>query len=290
MTRGNSVPRAMQPIPAAAGIGLRTPHMRQVLEQRPPARWFEVHSENYFHQGSSTFDDLLTIRAEFSVSLHGVGLSLGSVDPLDREHLAKLKALAERIEPGLISEHLCWGSVGGLHLNDLLPLPYTDEAMRHVAGRIEQVQDCLSREILIENVSSYLQYRCSEMPEAEFLTGVAIRSGCKLLLDVNNVYVSASNNGGEVSAYIDAIPRHLVAEIHLAGHSRNRYGDRDVLVDTHNAPVCEAVWQAFEHAVHRFGPVPTLIEWDADLPPLSVLLAEAERAQSYLEQSHARAA
>lgn len=280
----------MQPVPAAAGIGLRTPHMQQVLQQHPSVPWFEVHSENYFHEGSGVVADLLAVRDRYPLSLHGVGLSLGSVDPLDREHLCKLKSLVEKTEPGLVSEHLCWGSVNGRHLNDLLPLPYTREAARHVAGRIEEVQEYLGREILIENVSSYFEYRCSEMPEAEFLASVALRSGCRLLLDVNNVYVSVTNNGGDAKAYIDAIPPHLVAEFHLAGHTRNRYDSRDVLVDTHNAPVCEPVWKLFEHAVRRFGPLPTLIEWDADLPPLATLIAEAKRADHYLEQSHACAA
>lgn len=281
---------AMQPIPAAAGIGLRTPHMSQVLAERPPIPWLEVHSENFFHPGSAAFADLMRIREDYPLSLHGVGLSLGSVDPLDREHLAKLKALVDAVEPGLVSEHLCWGSIDGRHVNDLLPLPYTDEALHHVAVRIEEVQDFLGREILIENVSSYFEYRCSEMPEAEFLTRVARRSGCLLLLDVNNIYVSAMNNGGDVFDYIETIPQSLVAEIHLAGHSRNRYGDRDVLVDTHNAPVCEPVWQAYAHAIGRFAMVPTLIEWDADLPTLDTLLGEAARADRYLEHDNACAA
>lgn len=281
---------AMQPIPAAAGIGLRLPHMRQILEERPSIPWLEVHSENFFHPGSAAFNDLLRIRQDYPLSLHGVGLSLGSVDPLDREHLAKLGALVDTTEPGLVSEHLCWGSIDGRHVNDLLPLPYTEEALRHVAVRIEEVQDFLGREILIENVSSYFEYRCSEMPEAEFLTRVARRSGCMLLLDVNNIFVSAANNGGDVFDYIEAIPQSLVAEIHLAGHSRNRYGDRDILVDTHNAPVCDAVWQAYAHAIGRFAATPTLIEWDTDLPALQTLLDEAQRASHFLEQCHARAA
>lgn len=287
---GNTPIRAMQPIPAAAGIGLRLPHMQQVLTERPPIPWLEVHSENFFHPGSAAYADLLRIREHYPLSLHGVGLSLGSVDPLDREHLAKLKALVDATEPGFVSEHLCWGSIDGRHVNDLLPLPYTEEAVRHVAVRVEEVQDFLRREILIENVSSYFEYRCSEMPEAEFLRRIARRSGCMLLLDVNNIFVSASNNGGDVFEFIEAIPQSLVAEIHLAGHSRNRYGNRDVLVDTHNAPVCEPVWQAYAQAIGRFAATPTLIEWDADLPPLHTLLDEARRASRFLEQSHACAA
>lgn len=281
---------AMQPIPAVAGIGLRTPHMRQVLSELPPIPWLEVHSENFFHPGSAAFNDLLRIREEYPLSLHGVGSSLGSVDPLDHDHLTRLKALVDAVEPGLVSEHLCWGSIDGRHVNDLLPLPYTEEALRHIAIRIEELQDFLGREILIENVSSYFEYSCSEMQEAEFLTRVARRSGCLLLLDVNNIYVSATNNTGDVFDYIEAIPQSLVAEIHLAGHSRNRYGDRDILVDTHNAPVCEPVWQAYAHAIGRFAAVPTLIEWDADLPSLDTLMAEAARADRFLEQNHACAA
>lgn len=280
----------MKPIPAAAGIGLRTPHIRTILDERPDIAWLEVHSENYFHPGSGMQEKLLALRPDYPISLHGVGLSLGSVDPLDREHLARLKSLVELVDPGLVSEHLCWGSVNGRHVNDLLPMPYTEEAARHVAERISETQAVLRRELLIENVSSYFEYRCSEMSEAEFLVSVAEQAGCRILLDVNNIYVAVTNNGGNVAEYIDTIPPALVGEIHLAGHSRNRFGEREILVDTHSSAVCDEVWSAYEYAIARLGVQPTLIEWDTEIPPLETLLAEARKAELLMEKAHVRAA
>ena len=277
-------------IPARAGIGLRGPHQAQFLSGRPPVAWLEAHSENYFAENGVAVATLERIRADYPISLHGVGLSLGSVDPLDIEHLRKLKQLHERIEPGLVSEHLSWGSVDGRYLNDLLPLPYTEEAIAHITARIQQVQEYLQRQILIENVSGYLEYRSSSMPEWEFLTAVTERSGARILLDVNNIYVNAQNHGISAEDYIDSVPVESVAEIHLAGHSVQVFDDLEILVDTHNALICDEVWTLYEAAAARFGAVPTLIEWDSELPPLQTLLNEAERAQQRLEKANELAA
>ena len=278
------------PIPARAGIGLRAEHYDAVLDRRPSVGWLEVHSENYFGAGGKPQDYLERIRPHYPLSLHGVGLSIGSTDPLDRRHLVALKTLIRRFEPALVSEHLSWGSVGGRHFNDLLPLPYTEEALDHLAGRVSETQDILGRQILIENPSSYLQYVESVIPEWDFLAELARRSGCGVLLDVNNIYVSARNHGFDASAYLQAIPHPMVQEIHLAGFTVNRFDDGEILIDTHNQPVCSAVWALYRQAVQRFGQIPTLIEWDADLPDLAVLVAEAERADAILGERHAQAA
>jgi uncharacterized protein (UPF0276 family) len=271
-------------VPARAGIGLRADHYFQVLDEHPAVAWFEVHSENYFGAGGRPLDCLERIRAHYPLSLHGVGLSLGSSDPLNQRHLGRLRDLIARCEPGLVSDHLSWSSVGGRYLNDLLPLPQTRAAARHAAGRIARVQDALRREILIENLSSYLEFAGAEMPEAEFLVAVAERAGCRILLDVNNVYVSSVNHGFDPYRYLDAVPPRLVAEIHLAGHTRRVFEDGEILIDTHNALVCAPVWALYRHALGRLGPVPTLIEWDKDLPPLAVLQEEAARAQDLIDQ------
>lgn len=272
------------PIPACAGIGLRAEHYREVLENRPPAGWLEVHSENFFGAGGRPLHVLEQVRAHYPLSLHGVGLSIGSTDPLNVRHLDQLKALIRRFQPALVSEHLCWGSVGGRYLNDLLPLPYTEEALDYVAGRVRQVQDYLGRQILIENVSSYLEYVESSIPEWEFLTALAERSGCGILLDVNNIYVNACNHGFEAETFVDAVAGEPVQEIHLAGHTVNRFEDGQILIDTHNRPVCDAVWSLYRRAIRRFGATPTLIEWDTDLPPLAVLLDEARRADAIIRE------
>lgn len=277
-------------IPARAGIGLRAAHYLDVIEQRPAIGWFEVHSENYFGAGGKPLLYLERVRADYPLSLHGVGLSLGSTDDLHRPHLDNLRQLIERFEPAFVSEHLSWSSVGGRYLNDLLPLPYTDEALRHVSERITRVQEYLGRQILVENISSYLQYEESTLPEAEFLGEVARRSGCGILLDVNNVYVSACNHGFDPETYLDSIPRACVQEMHLAGFTRKQFADGEILIDTHNQPVAPDVWRLYEAAVRRFGRVPTLIEWDSDLPALEVLLDEAHKADTILENAHALAA
>ena len=279
-----------EPIPAAAGIGLRGPHHDAFLSGGPAVPWLETHSENYFAEDGIPVQALERIRANYPLSLHGVGLSIGSVDPLDSDHLTKLRRLVKRLEPGLVSEHLSWGSIGGAHLNDLLPLPYTEEALAHMVGRVAQVQDFLGTQILIENVSSYLEYSSSTIPEWDFLAAVARESGCGILLDINNIYVNACNHGFTASDYLEAIPVEPVAEMHLAGHSVQRYDQCDILVDTHNAPVCEEVWTLYEQAVQRFGAVPTLIEWDSDLPSVDALIGEAQRAQRVLDEAHELAA
>jgi uncharacterized protein len=272
--------------PAGAGIGLRSPHVGQVLAEPPTVPWFEVHSENYYVDGGPALAALARIRADYPLSLHGVGMSLGGTDPLDRTHLAKLARLVERIEPALVSEHLCWSSVGGRHLNDLLPLPYTEEALDHVCRRVSEVQEILAREILVENVSTYLAFAHSSIPEWEFVAAVARRTGCKLLCDVNNIYVNAVNHGFDTHTYLEALPRDAVAEIHLAGFDAGG----PCLIDTHGAPVAPPVWDLYRRAIARFGRVATLIEWDTDIPPLATLLAEAAMAQSMLDTADALAA
>ena len=277
-------PRAS--LSAAAGIGLRAPHVAQVLAQRPRVAWFEVHSENYYVDGGTALAALERIRRDYPLSLHGVGMSLGSTDPLDRAHLAKLRQLIARVEPALVSEHLCWSSVGGRHLNDLLPLPYTEEALAHVAARITEVQETLGRELLVENVSTYLGFADATIPEWEFVAEVARRTGCRLLVDVNNIYVNAVNHGFGADVYLAAIPPAAVAEIHLAGFDTNGH----CLIDTHGTPVAPEVWDLYRRAIRRFGPRPTLIEWDIDIPSFDALLNEAATAQSMLEVCDAVAA
>ena len=278
--------RASTPVPARSGIGLRAPHYRDVIESRPDVGWLEVHSENYFGDGGAPLHYLERARELYPISLHGVGLSLGSTDPLNLEHLTRLKNLIARIEPGLVSEHLCWSSSDGRYLNDLLPLPYTEEALAHVATRIRQVQDFLGREILIENLSSYLEYTHSTIPEWEFVAAVAERADCGILFDVNNVYVSARNQRFDALTYLLALPAARIQEIHLAGHSVKKYDDGEILIDTHNARVAAPVWDLYCAATKHLGATPTLIEWDSDLPTLDVLIDEADIATRYLEQLH----
>jgi uncharacterized protein (UPF0276 family) len=277
-------------MPASAGIGLRAQHHLHVLSESPRTAWFEAHSENYFADGGSHVECLSRIRARYPLSLHGVGLSLGSTDPLNPEHLANLRRVVARFEPTLVSEHLSWSSAGGRFANDLLPLPYTEEALRHVSSRIAQVQDALGRQILLENVSSYLQFESSTLPEWEFVAGVAAESGCGILLDLNNIYVAAHNHGFACHDYLQGIPQHLVQEFHLGGFNRIDLDGQELLVDTHGTPVCDAVWDLYRAALQRFGDVPTLIEWDTDIPVFDVLEAEARKADSLKAARHAVAA
>lgn len=267
-------------LPCVAGIGLRAPHYREVLTNRPKLGWVEVHSENFFG-GGAQLNTLLQVREHYPVSLHGVGMGLASVTPLDAAHLSALRQLCDRVEPQAVSEHLCWNSVPGFVINDLLPFPYTRAALSHVAGRIERVQEVLGRRLLVENLSSYLAFPGSEMSEGEFLAELAGRTGCGILFDVENLYVNTRNLGVDAEAFITAIPPDAVCEYHLAG-----YSVRDgCLVDTHDHAVYPEVWQLFERVLQRLGPRPTLIEWDSDIPELSVLLAEAGKAQLRLERS-----
>jgi uncharacterized protein (UPF0276 family) len=273
--------------PRRAGVGLRAQHHLQLLEQRPPVEWLEVHSENYFGRDSTHRRVLEKIRAYYSLSLHSVGLSLGSTDPLRLEHLSELAELVRDLEPMLVSEHLSWSSIDGRFTNDLLPLPYTEEALNHMVARVSQVQEFLKRQILIENVSSYLRYTCSQVTEWEFLAALVHHSGCGILLDVNNLYVSAMNHGFDACTYLAGIPASNVQEFHLAGHVINHIGQHSIRIDSHGAHVSEAVWNLYRAAVRHFGARPALIEWDTDIPALEVLVAEAEKADRVAEGLHA---
>ncbi len=273
----------LQNIPATAGIGLRAQHYIELLDTLPDAGWLEVHPENYFGNGGAPLHYLTMLREHYPISMHGVGLSLGSVDPLSNSHLLKLRSLIERFEPGLVSEHLSWGSVGGQHYNDLFPLPYTEEALEHFCQRVIQTQDFLQRQILVENPSSYLTYEHSCIPENEFFISIAERTGCGLLLDINNIYVSAENHGFDASMYLQSVPKESVGEIHLAGHARNQIGERELLIDDHASKVCDAVWELFKSYVVESPEVPVLIEWDSEIPELNVLLEEAYKARTIIQ-------
>jgi len=272
----------LRPIPVAAGIGLRAPHVRRVLAERPPVPWFEVHSENYFAAGGEMHAALARIRSDYPLSFHGVGLSLGSADALDVAHLAAVRQLIDRYEPALISDHICWGAINGVHLNDLLPLPYTEEALALMVSRVQQVQETLRREFLVENVSSYLNFLGADMPEWTFVAELVRRSGCGLLLDVNNIYVNSVNHGFDPQTYLHAMPHSSVREIHLAGFTRKSALPVPLLIDTHSRAVAAEVWSLYEAALDLCGAQPTLIEWDQDIPELDVLLAEAGRAEERL--------
>jgi uncharacterized protein (UPF0276 family) len=252
--------------------------------------WVEAHSENYFARGGAQCSYLERIRQFYPLSLHGVGLSIGSTDPLNNAHLRQIGRLIREFEPMLVSEHLSWSSVEGRFTNDLLPLPYTEEALQHMICRVRDVQDYFGRQILIENVSSYLQFNHSSLSEWDFLGQLAAQSGCGILLDINNVYVSAQNHGFDAQQYLTSLPRTAVKEMHLAGHTTRQIGPRQILIDTHNRHVCDPVWELYAFAVCHFGVVPTLIEWDADIPPLEELVAEAHKADRLAGCHHVIAA
>lgn len=281
------------PIPANAGIGLRFPHQRFVADERPAAAWFEVHTENYFG-GGSRLAVLERIRENYSLSLHGTALSLGSAEGIDTAHLKRVAECAARLEPALVSEHLSFSRVDGVYYADLLPLPLTEEALAVVCRNVDAMQDALKRRVLIENPSTYLQFRHSAIPEWQFLSAVAVRTGCGILCDINNIYVSAHNHGWDAIEYLDGLPPDAIGEFHLAGHAECVIGGVKVLIDNHGSRVCEAVWDLFGEAVRRFGPKPALIEWDTDIPEFAVLQDEASRAERALVeasgQSHADAA
>jgi len=277
--------RVPEQISARAGIGLRFPHHQAVIARRPRVAWFEVHSENYLG-GGAPLRDLETIRRDYPLSLHGVGLSLGSVDGLDAVHLDRVAALATRIEPGLVSEHLTWSISDGDYLGDLLPLPLTEEALDVVCENVDRFQNALRRRILVENPSSYLRYRHSTIAESEFLVAVVRRTGCGILCDISNIFVSAANHGWDAHSYLAALPPAAIEEFHLAGHSVRPLSDGATLrIDDHGSPVDPAVWTMFGEAVRRFGALPTLIEWDANIPPLERLIAEADHASAVLRQA-----
>jgi len=261
--------------PLGQGVGLRREHFERVLSAPTRVDWFEVISENFMVKGGRPLDVLRRVRRDYPIVLHGVSLSIGSTDPLDDGYLDRLRLLAEQVEPEWVSDHLCWTGVGGRNAHDLLPLPYTQEALEHVVARVTRVQDRLGRAIALENVSSYLTYASSTIPEPQFLAAVAQRAGCGILLDVNNVYVSSVNHGFDAAAYLEAIPADRVWQFHLAGHSDHGA----YLLDTHDHPVREEVWELYKLAVARFGNVATLVEWDGNIPEWDRLEAEAVRAR-----------
>ena len=283
-SHGPASRRASTPIPAAAGIGLKPQHYLEILDSRPALGWFEVHAENYMGAGGPPHRYLTAIREHYPLSLHGVGLSLGSTGPLDRAHALRLKALVARYEPGLVSEHLAWTRHGQTHFNDLLPVPLTQEALDVMVAHVDETQEILGRSILIENPSVYVDIEGAEMSEPEFLVALAYRSGCGLLIDVNNVHVSCSNRGDDAEAWLDAIPGHLVGEVHLAGHATEMVDGTPLLIDDHGSPVVTDVFDLYRNFIENIDARPTLIEWDTDVPALDVLLAEAGRAQHCLDQ------
>ena len=262
------------PVPESAGIGLRSRHIAEILSRRPRAGWLEVHAENYMGE-SAAVSHLEKIRETYPLSMHGVGLSLGSAGGLDRDHLERLRKVCRRFQPALFSEHLAWSVADGAYLNDLLPLRYDEHSLGVVASNIHHLQDVLQRRVLIENLSAYIEFAGSTMDEAEFLAELVNRTGCGLLLDVNNVYVSAANLGFDARAFIDTLPSEAIGEIHLAGHAVNEVDGDVVLIDDHGSRVPPAVWSLYAHVLRRIGPRPTLIEWDTEVPALDVLLGEA---------------
>jgi len=266
---------------SGTGIGLRSPHLDEILATRPAVGWLEVHAENYMG-GGPALRGLERLRPDYPLSVHGVGLSLGSADGLDARHLERLARLVERLEPALVSEHLAWSVTGGAYLNHLLPLPYTEESLAVVSEHVERVQTRLGRRLLVENPSGYLRFRGAEIPEADFLAALVRRTGCGLLCDVNNIHVTCANLGGEPDEYLAALPADAIHEIHLAGHAVNDADGRLILIDDHGSPVAPPVWRLYERALARFGARPTLIEWDTDVPPLAVLLGEAAAAAQRL--------
>lgn len=280
-------PTAKKPGFLGYGLGLRREYFDLVLEQRPPVDWFEIISENYMVRGGKPLHYLDAVREHYPLVMHGVSLSIGGTDPLNFEYLTALRDLIERVQPQWVSDHLCWTGQAGHNLHDLLPLPYTDEAIAHVVARVKTVQDYLGRRILLENVSSYVSYRHSHMSEWEFYRNVVQEADCLMLLDINNIYVSSRNHGFDPLHYLDGVPVERVQQLHLAGHSD--YGD--YVIDTHDHPVVEPVWDLYAAALQRLGPVATMIERDDDMPPFAELLAELDQAREIGERaltSHAR--
>lgn len=272
--------------PLGFGLGLRPPHYAAILAEAPAVDWFEVITENYLVGGGRPLHFLDAIRERYPVVMHGVSLSIGALEPLDRDYLARVRALAQCCEPAWISDHLCWTGTGGTNLHDLLPLPYTEEALEHLAPRIAQVQEFLGRPLVLENVSSYVSYTTSAMTEWEFLAALARRTGCRLLLDVNNVYVSSRNHGFAPHDFLDGVPVEAVQQFHLAGHLD--LGSH--VIDTHDAPVREEVWDLYAYALRRFGPVSTLLERDDHIPPLAELVAELDCARAVARRTLPEAA
>ncbi len=273
------------------GVCLKPQHFQEILSTSPPVGWFEVHSENYMGQGGPSLSYLEAICANYPLSLHGVSLSLGSDEGLNQEHLQRLKILVDRFKPALVSEHLSWSRIGDTYLNDLIALPYNEASLDIICTHIQETQDYLQRTIAIENPSSYVTFKASTIEEPDFLAQLVKRTGCKLLLDVNNIFVSGNNNHFDPQEYIDSIPTGVVQEIHLAGHSKRKVGEHYLCIDDHGSEVSEKVWDLYKLAIARFGAIPTLIEWDTDVPVFKTLLQEASRAEQILydcqEEQHA---
>jgi len=265
------------------GVGLRSPHLNYFVENKPAISWLEIHSENYFQPYSKARQQLELLADQYQISCHGIGLSLGSVERVNKAHLKQLQHLIKDIEPFLISDHLSWSQTGGHYFNDLLPLPYTEEALKVFCRNVDEVQEALQRPILIENPSSYLKFNHSTIKEWEFLAEVQKRTDCRLLLDLNNIHVSAFNHGFDSMEYINAIPEHAVDEIHLAGFTVKQLDKGEIWIDTHSRPVSDEVWQLYQYWLEKYGERHTLIEWDLDIPEPEVLLNEATKATQYLQ-------
>lgn len=278
------------PIPPRGGVGLKPEHYRAILDDAPDIGWFEIHAENYMGAGGPPHAYLTAIRERYPLSLHGVGLSIGGAGALDADHLARVRAVADRYQPALFSEHLAWSSHETVYFNDLLPLPYTAETLSHVCDHIDQVQEVMQRQMLLENPSTYIAFAETTMREVEFLREVVRRTGCGLLLDVNNVFVQAANHGFGAETYLDDFPLEHVGEIHLSGHAADADEDGSLLlIDDHGCEVADPVWTLYGRVLARTGPVPTLIEWDNDVPSWPVLFAEAGRADRLLAAQTASA-
>jgi hypothetical protein len=275
-------------LPIAAGIGLRAPHHAQVATERPRVAWLEVHTENFLGGGAAP-DMLEALRADYQISLHGVGLSLGSQDGLDAEHLRRISDLVRRIEPAAVSDHVSWSITGGVYFNDLLPVPYDEESLGVMADNVQQFQDAIGRAVMVENPSTYLRFRQSDRAEPQFLAELCARTGCGLLLDVNNVFVSGENHGFDPFGYLAAVAALPIGEVHLSGHHLRQIGNRSIRIDDHGSPVSDSVWALYDQALGMLGPVPTLIEWDSGLPDLDILLAESATAGAKLAQAPRRA-
>ena len=273
-------------LPACTDVGFKPAHFRDILAAPQPLGFFEVHAENYMGAGGPPHAQLSALRERYALSVHGVGLSIGSMGPLDRDHLMRLKMLCERYAPESFSEHLAWSSHNDVYLNDLLPLPYTQQTLARVAEHIDEVQTALGRQMLLENPSTYIRFSESKIPEVDFLTEVSKRTGCGLLLDINNVFVSANNHGTKALTYLESFPFDQVKEIHLGGHDEEVDDvGAPLLIDTHASPIAEAVWALYAHVIARTGALPTLIEWDNDVPDWPTLLAEAVAAQDILSDA-----
>jgi uncharacterized protein (UPF0276 family) len=273
-------------LPRTAGVGFKAEHFAEIVAGEQPIGFVEIHAENYMGLGGAPHAQLRALCERYALSVHGVGLSIGSMAPLDTDHLARLKGLCDRYEPASFSEHLAWSSHGEVFLNDLLPLPYTGETLNRIVAHVDQVQHTLNREMLLENPSTYLQFAESTIPETQFLTEISARTGCGLLLDVNNVFVQATNHGTSPDDYLASFPLHRVKEIHLGGHdAQSDDTGAPLLIDSHGAPVADPVWALYERVIAKTGPLPTLIEWDNDVPAWPVLAAEARAAKAILDRA-----